>query len=80
MSAPANTNEISVLAEASGGLPIKLLLVDPSGLTLQTVDSVNGIAVLNTPVNKSGLYTVKVINVSLGPVKVWTAATPLVRR
>jgi PKD repeat protein len=80
MSAPANTNEISVLAEASGGLPIKLLLVDPAGLTLQTVDSVNGIAVLNTPVNKSGLYTVKVINVSLGPVKVWTAATPLVRR
>jgi len=34
-----------LLAEASGGLPIKLLLVDPSGLTLKTADAKNGVAV-----------------------------------
>ena len=77
---PSNANEISVLAEASGGLPIKLLLVDPSGLTLKTVDSTNGVAVLSAPVTKGGLYTIKVVNVSVGPVQVWTAATPTVVR
>jgi hypothetical protein len=41
------------------------VLVNPSGLT--TVDSVNGVAVLNAPVSASGSYTVKVINVSLSP-------------
>ncbi|MEP6742351.1 MAG: hypothetical protein ABJB61_07615 [bacterium] len=79
-SAPANVKEISVLAEASGGLPIKLLLVNPAGLTLKTVDSTNGIAVLSAPVTPGGLYTIKVVNVNLGPVSVWTVATPLVSR
>jgi hypothetical protein len=77
---PANTREIAVLAEASGGLPIKLILVDPAGLSLKVVDSVNGVAVLNAPVTQGGLYTIKVVNLSLGPVQVWTAATPLVTR
>ncbi|MGH9873409.1 MAG: PKD domain-containing protein, partial [Pyrinomonadaceae bacterium] len=80
LSAPSNTTAISVLAEASVGLPIKLLLVDPTGLTLKTVDSTNGVAVLNSPVSGSGLYTIKVVNVSLGPVQVWTVATPFVTR
>lgn len=43
VSLPANAKEISVLAEASGGLPIKLLVLDPTGLTLKTVDSTNGL-------------------------------------
>jgi hypothetical protein len=77
---PANTREVAVLAEASGGLPIKLILVDPAGLSLKVVDSVNGVAVLNAPVTQGGLYTIKVVNLSLGPVQVWTAATPLVTR
>jgi hypothetical protein len=80
MSRTSNTKEISVLAEASGGLPIKLLLVDPSGLTLKVVDSTNGVAALNAPVTQGGLYTIKVVNLSLGPVTVWTVATPLVTR
>jgi PKD repeat protein/subtilisin-like proprotein convertase family protein len=75
-----NVREISVVAEATGGLPIKLVLVDPLGLTVKTVDSVNGIAVLDTAVTRSGLYTIKVVNVSLGSVQVWNVATPLIAR
>jgi len=80
MSVAPNTKEISVLAEASGGLPIKLVLVDPAGLSVKVVDSTNGVAVLNAPVSTGGLYTIKVVNLSLGPVQVWTAATPWVTR
>jgi hypothetical protein len=76
----SDVREISVVAEATGGLPIKLVLVDPLGLTVKTVDSVNGIAVLDTTVTRSGLYTIKVVNVSLGSVQVWNVATPLVAR
>jgi hypothetical protein len=57
------------------------VLVDPAGLTLQTADnSAGGLAVINAPVSKTGIYTVKVVNLSAGPVQVWTAATPTVRR
>jgi glucosylceramidase len=77
---PSNAKEVSVLAEASGGLPIKLMLIDPKGLTLKIADSGNGIAILNAPVTQAGMYTIKVVNVSLGPIEVWTAATPLVSR
>ena len=71
---------ISVVAESSNALPIKLVLLNPSGSVLQTVNSSNGIAVINSPVSASGNYAVQVINLSLGSVQVWTAATPTVIR
>jgi hypothetical protein len=71
---------ISVVAASSNNLPIKLALISPSGAVLQTADSVNGVAVLSAPVTQSGTYIVKTINLSLGPVQVWTAATPTVKR
>ncbi|HBB87401.1 MAG TPA: hypothetical protein DC047_07275 [Blastocatellia bacterium] len=71
---------LSIVAETNGNLPVKLALVSPTGLTLQIVDAVNGVAVLTTPVTQGGIYTVKVINVNLGPVQVWTVATPTVVR
>jgi hypothetical protein len=40
------------------------------------VKSSNGIASIDVPVNSLGLYTVQVINLGLGPVSVWSAATP----
>ena len=75
-----NARALSIVAETSGNLPVKLALVSPTGLTLQIVDAVNGVAVLTTPVTTGGIYTVKVINVNLGPVQVWTVATPTVAR
>jgi hypothetical protein len=77
---PAGTQAISVVAEASPELPIQLLLIDPSGAVLNTANNSTGIATINRTVSGSGLYTIKVVNVSVGSVKVWTAATPHVQR
>ena len=46
--------------------------------TLQVANSSNGVASVTTPVSQSGAYVVKVVNLNLGPVQVWTAATPTV--
>jgi len=80
ISLPAGTQAISVVAEASPELPIQLVLIDPSGTVLNTANNSTGFAVINKNVTQSGVYVIKVINVSLGPVQVWTAATPLVQR
>ena len=77
---PGGTQAISVVAEASPELPIQLLLIDPSGAVLNTANNSTGIATINRNVSGSGIYTIKVVNVSVGSVKVWTAATPYVRR
>ena len=74
----SGSQEISVVAESSVNVPFKLALVNPSGLTLQTVDASNGTAVLNASVTQSGIYVIKVINVSLGPLQFTTTVTPLV--
>ena len=47
-----NARALSLVAETSGNLPVKLALVSPTGLTLQIVDAVNGVAVLTTPVTQ----------------------------
>ena len=80
LTVPAGAQAISVVAEASPELPIQLLLIDPAGSVLNTANNSTGIAVINRQVSGSGIYTVKVVNLSVGSVKVWTAATPYVRR
>jgi hypothetical protein len=77
---PAGAQEISVVAASSLNLPYKLVLVNPSGVAVQTVDAANGVAVLNSSVNQSGTYLIKVVNVSLGPLQFTVTATPLVSR
>ena len=75
-----NATAISVVAVSSASLPIKLMLVSPSGSMLQSANSTNGVAVVNAPVSGAGTYLVKVVNLNVGPVQVWTAATPTLRR
>jgi len=75
-----NATAISVVATSSNNLPIKLVLVSPTGALLQTANSSNGVAVLSAPVAQSGNYVVKVVNLNLGPVQVWTAVTPTLKR
>lgn len=72
--------EISLVAEASNGVPVQIVLVDPAGSVLTLSNSSNEIAVINQPVTQSGIYQVKVVNIGLGTVTVWTAATPLTAR
>jgi PKD repeat protein len=76
----SDATAISAVAETTSLVPIKLAVIDPTGLTVQIVDAVNGVAVISTPVSRGGLYTVKVINVGVGPVQVWTLATPTNKR
>ena len=77
---PAGTQAISVAAESSANVPIRLLLIDPSGRVVQTVNSSSGVAILETPITQSGVYIIKTLNLSLGPVEIWSVATPLVSR
>ncbi len=77
---PSNSQEVSIVAVSSVNLPFKLLLVDPKGLTLQTADASGGVAVLNVPVSQSGVYMIKVVNLSLGPLQFTTTTTPTIKR
>lgn len=77
---PAGTQEISVVAESGLNVPYKLVLVNPSGVALQTIDAKDGVAVLNSTVSQSGTYLIKVVNVSLGPLQFTVTSTPLVCR
>ncbi len=74
------SQEITVTAESSLNVPFKLVLVDPSGLTVQTADAVAGIATLTAPVNQQGTYVIQVVNLSLGSIEFTTTTTPLVSR
>jgi hypothetical protein len=74
---PAGTLAVSVVAEPSVSVPIQLVLLDPLGSVLQTADASSGFAAIEQPA-QPGIYVVKLVNVGLGPVTVWTAATPLV--
>lgn len=77
---PVGTRAISVAAESNANVPIRLLLLDSSGLVVQTVNSSSGVAVLETPITQSGVYIIKTVNLSLAPVEIWSVATPLVSR
>jgi hypothetical protein len=77
---PTGTRAISIAAESSINVPMQLVLLDPSGRVVQTVNSSSGVAVLETPITQSGVYIVKSVNLSLGPVEIWTVATPLISR
>jgi hypothetical protein len=76
---PVGATAISVVAETNTAVPIQLVLIDPAGAVLQVANSSNGVAVIEVPVAQAGLYVVKVVNVGVGPVQVWTLATPYVQ-
>jgi len=75
---PVGTQAISIAAEPSVAVPIQLVLIAPSGAVLQTASSSTGVVVLEAPITQSGVYLIKEVNLSLGPVQVWSVATPLV--
>ena len=76
----SGTQAISVVAATDTPVPLKLVLISPSGTILGAVDASSGVALIDLPVTAQGTYIIKVVNVSLGPVQVWTAATPTVTR
>ena len=77
---PQNAQSLSIVTESSLNVPFQLVLVSPSGLTLKTVNSSNGMATVNQPVSQGGVYVIKVVNLGLGPLQLTTTTTPLVAR
>jgi len=76
---PSNALGFSVAAEANVNVPYTLVVIDPTGQVLGTVNSSsNGIASVSIPVSTPGLYVIRLVNVGVGPVNIWTAATPQV--
>jgi hypothetical protein len=73
---PTGTRAISVALESNLKVPMQLILLDPSGKVVQTVNSSSGVAILEAPITKSGVYIIKTVNLSLGPIEVWSVATP----
>ena len=65
-----------MFAETSTSVPFAVAVLDPLGNLLTTVRSSGGIASLDVPVNSLGLYVIQVVNLGLGPLSVWSAATP----
>ena len=51
-------------------MPIQLVLIDPSGTVVQTVNSSSGVAILEAPITQSGVYIIKIVNLSAGPVQI----------
>jgi PKD domain-containing protein len=74
--APANAKSISVLAESSTSAPFAVAVIDALGNVVHEAQSSNGVASLDVPVNGFGLYSIQLINLGVGPVTVWSAATP----
>jgi len=74
---PDNAESISIVAEAP--VNIRVGLVTPDGVLLGSSDG-NGLVTLDVPVTQGGNYLVTLLNLSLGPVNVWSAATPRVSR
>ena len=74
LNASTGTQAISVVASGEG--LVRVILIDPTGLTLATADSVNGVAVLDKTVSRNGLYQVKVLNLGTSLTQTWTATTP----
>jgi hypothetical protein len=52
------------------------VVVDPAGAVLATADAVNGVAALEVPVSRSGLFQLKVVNLATGGASAWVAGTP----
>ncbi|HEU5216266.1 MAG TPA: PKD domain-containing protein [Gaiellaceae bacterium] len=73
---PANAKSISVLAESSTSVPFAVAVLDVLGNVVHTARSSDGVASLDVPVGSLGLYTIQVVDLGLGPVTVWSAATP----
>jgi len=76
----SNVKALSVVTEATGGLA-KIVVLNPLGAQIATATTnAKGLAAVRLPINAPGVYVVKTINLSLGPIQVWTAATPTLKR
>jgi hypothetical protein len=77
---PPGGTAISSAAESSLAVPIQILILNPAGAIIASSTSTSGITVAEASVSEAGMYVVKTINLSVGPVSVSTVTTPQVNR
>lgn len=77
---PAGAQALSLLVESSLALPVRLVLLDAAGLIVGQATGDNGVATLDVPVAGAGTYTLQAVNLGVGPVELFTAATATVAR
>jgi hypothetical protein len=76
----SNAKALSVVMAATGGAG-KIVVLNPLGAQIATATTnAKGLASLEKTITAPGVYLVKTINLSLGPIQVWTAATPTIKR
>jgi hypothetical protein len=75
---PAGAKAVSVLAESTTvSVPYKVAVLGPAGTVLATAtSSAAGIASLDVRVSATGIYAVRLVDLGVGPVEVWSAVTP----
>ncbi len=78
--APSNAQSVSIFTETNMNVPFQLVLVNPNGVTVETVSASNGMASITQPVTQGGVYVIKVVNLNLGPLQFTTTVTPLTAR
>jgi hypothetical protein len=59
---------------------VELTLLDPSGRVVQTANSSSGLIILEAPITQGGVYIIKTVNVSLGPIRIWSLTTPWIAK
>ena len=79
-SLPSGTRAISIAVESNLNVPVELALLDPSGRVVQTANSSSGLVILEAPITQGGVYIIKTVNVSLGPIQIWSLTTPWIAR
>ena len=77
---PSGTRAISIAVESNLNVPVELALLDPSGRVVQTANSSSGLVILEAPITQGGVYIIKTVNVSLGPIQIWSLTTPWIAK
>ena len=77
---PSGTRAISIAVESNLNVPVELALIDPSGRVVQTAKSSSGLVILEAPITQGGVYVIKTVNVSLGPIQIWSLTTPWIAK
>jgi trimeric autotransporter adhesin len=79
ISIPIGATTISVAAVSEGNTPLRVVVINPLGLSVGVAEATNGIAAVDVPASLTGIYVVKVVNLGLTGANVWTVSTPLVQ-
>lgn len=74
------TKALAIMAETNNAAPVRITLIDPTGLTVRSIDVSSGVGAISLPAPVIGNYIIKATNLSGAPVTVWTSVTPWISR